>query len=92
MDEEHDTGLMSHFEKEAHSFVIRIWKENREGEVVTDPVTSLWRGWIRHVQSDRQYHFTDTAEISRIVALYTSHDAELDNLFEPIQKGTAHGR
>lgn len=89
MDEEQDTGMMSQFEKEAHSFVIRIWKENRDAGAA-GPTAPLWRGWIRHVQSDRQHYFTDTAEISRIVAHYTTQDAELDNLFEPIQKGTSH--
>ncbi len=92
MDEQQDTGVMSQFEKEAHSFVIRIWKENRDDGTAPAPDAPIWRGWIRHVQSDHQYYFTDTAEISRIVARYTTHDAELDNLFEPIQKGASHDR
>lgn len=92
MDEQQDSGVMSQFEKEAHSFVIRIWKENRDDGAAPTPDAPIWRGWIRHVQSDRQYYFTDTAEISRIVARYTTQDAELDNLFEPIQKGAAHDR
>ncbi len=82
MDEHHDTGIMSQFEKEAHSFVIRIWKENRD-----DPSKPpVWRGWIRHVQSDQLTYFSDTADISRIVAHFTTHDAELDNVFEPVQQ------
>jgi hypothetical protein len=87
MDDAHDTGIMSQFEKEAHSFVIRIWKENRDDVTVTAvPLPPLYRGWIRHVQSDQLYYFTDTAEISPIVARYLHPDAELDNLFEPIQQ------
>jgi hypothetical protein len=57
-------GLMSQFEKEAHSFVIRMWRENQQegaGE---------WRGWIEHTQSRQRTYFRKTAEISPIVSRY----------------------
>ncbi|MCP4361655.1 MAG: hypothetical protein GY796_26895 [Chloroflexi bacterium] len=78
----HDQGIMSQFERDAHSFVIRIWKENRENP----EQTAVWRGWIRHVQTEKQQYFNDMADISHIVAGYLHQDAELDNVFEPVRK------
>jgi hypothetical protein len=72
---------MAQFDQEAYSFIIRIWKENSE-ELSQ---TAVWRGWIRHVQSDKQHYFTDVAEIGTIVAGYLDPNAERDILFEPIQ-------
>lgn len=66
--DEADQGMMARFEREAHSFVIRIWRENREilGK------TAEWRGWIVHTQSGQRYYFRETHEISEIVAGFLS--------------------
>lgn len=60
---EQDRGLMTFFESEAHSFVLRIWLENRDNP----DHAGEWRGWVDHVQSGRRYHFREFAEIGRIV-------------------------
>ena len=49
-----DQGIMTYFEAEAHSFVLRIWQENRD-----DPDDAVeWRGWIEHVQSAQRHVIT----------------------------------
>lgn len=61
-----DTGieLMTEFEAEAHSFVVRLWTE---GQGATE-AEAEWRGWIEHVQNGQRRYFRDTAEIGHIVA------------------------
>jgi hypothetical protein len=81
MDERLNTDTMAQFDREAHSFVIRIWQENSE-----DPKqTAVWRGWIRHVQSKKQHYFSDVADISRVVAHYLDKESEINAVFEPAQ-------
>lgn len=60
--------MMARFEREAHSFVIRIWRENRDilGE------KAEWRGWIVHTQSGQRYYFREIGEIDEIVAGFLS--------------------
>lgn len=73
---------MSQFDRKAHSFVVRIWQENRD-----DPAkTAVWRGWIRHVQSEQQVYFQNTAEIGQIVDRYLQYDTLADVVFDPIQE------
>jgi hypothetical protein len=79
---EQEQGIMTRFDKEAHSFVIRVWRENRANPAVP----AEWRGWIRHVQSEQRHHFRDVAEISHIVAVYLHEDAAMNDVFEPIRK------
>lgn len=76
-----EQGIMTRFDKEAHSFVIRLWRENHDNPAVPGE----WRGWIRHVQSKKRHHFHDVAEISRIVAVYLLEEPGINEVFEPIQ-------
>ena len=49
--DQQDQGIMTYFEADAHSFVLRIWRENRE-----DPNgLAEWRGWIEGVGRCREY-------------------------------------
>ena len=81
MDKRLNTNTMAQFDKEAHSFVVRIWRENSE-----DPTqTAVWRGRIRHVQSEKQHYFSEIAEISRVVARYLDTDSGIEAIFEPAQ-------
>jgi len=75
--------MMSLFEKEAHSFMIRLWRENKE----QNNAQAEWRGWIDHIQSGQRHYFKDIAEIGRIVASYTSDLSGFGAVFEPIQGG-----
>jgi hypothetical protein len=77
-----DRGVMTYFEAEAHSFVMRIWRENRDDPA--DP--SEWRGWIEHVQSGQRHYFRKLNEIPAIVAGYVGAGSELDaQVFMPVQ-------
>lgn len=76
-----DLGLMTRFEKESHSFVIRMWQENRE----KSGTTAVWRGWIEHVQSGQRHHFQKASEIHTFVERFLSLNAVSDEVFEPIQ-------
>jgi hypothetical protein len=78
---------MTYFEAEAHSFVMRIWQENRDDP--DDPVE--WRGWIEHVQSGQRHYFKELTEIPAIVAGYIGDASELDEqVFMPVQpKGSS---
>jgi hypothetical protein len=61
---------MAGFDREAHSFVIRIWKEPTGN-------AGQWRGWINHVQTGQRHYFRDPVAISSIVAnyLHDQHEA-----------------
>jgi hypothetical protein len=77
-----DQGVMTFFEAEAHSFVMRIWRENRDDPA--DPPE--WRGWLEHVQSGQRHYFRELEEIPAIVAGYVGAGAELDaQVFMPVQ-------
>jgi hypothetical protein len=80
--DEPDQGMMTFFEAEAHSFVLRIWRENRP-----DPeVPAEWRGWVDHVQSGSRTYFRDIAEIGRIVSGHIQPPPDFsDQMFMPIQ-------
>lgn len=84
--DQQDQGIMTYFEAEAHSFVLRIWRENRE-----DPdAPAEWRGWIEHVQSEQRHYFRELGEIPKIVSAYIGDMADLDNqVFMPIQPKSA---
>ncbi len=74
--------MMSLFEAESHSFVLRLWREHG----ATSEAAPEWRGWVEHVQTGQRYYFRDFTDIKRIVAecLDEPHEAA-DQLFEPIQ-------
>ena len=77
-----EQGLMTYFEAEAHSFVLRIWREN--GNSTRDP--GEWRGWIEHVQSEQRYYFRDLFEIPHIITAYAGDTAEASGqVFMPMQ-------
>ena len=77
-----DQGIMTYFEAEAHSFVMRIWQENRDDP--DDP--AVWRGWIEHVQSGQRHYFKELTEIPAIVAGYIGDVSDLDEqVFMPVQ-------
>lgn len=66
--------MMARFDKEAHSFVIRIWRENRE----VAEATAEWRGWIKHTQSGQRHYFRDVDEIRHVVASYLDDTPDID--------------
>jgi hypothetical protein len=76
-----ESGIMARFEKEAHSFLIRLWRENHFSE----EEIGEWRGWVDHVQSGQRHYFRNTGEISHIVNRYISPLPDLDEIFKPIQ-------
>jgi hypothetical protein len=80
MDQQHQ-GIMTFFEADAHSFVMRIWRENRD-----DPDSSAeWRGWIEHVQSTQRHYFRSVSEIPQIVSAYVADMEVLDEqVFMPM--------
>jgi hypothetical protein len=80
MDQQHQ-GVMTYFEAEAQSFVIRIWSENRD-----DPdCPPEWRGWIEHVQSTQRHYFRSISDISQIVSAYAGDIDSLDEqVFMPV--------
>jgi hypothetical protein len=81
MDQQQE-GVMTYFEAEAHSFIMRIWRENRNGG--QDP--GELRGWIEHVQSEQRHYFRDLFEIPHIVGSYVSDANEVnDQVFMPMQ-------
>jgi hypothetical protein len=81
--DEPDQGIMTLFEVEAHSFVLRIWRENRE-----DPAgVAEWRGWVDHVQSGERTYFRDLAEISRVISHHIGLPTDMtDQVFMPVQR------
>lgn len=82
MANEPDQILMSRFEKEGHSFLIRIWKENRDNPLQA----GIWRGWVQHVQSDHKQYFQSTEDIANIIQRYLSLGPAFDQVFEPVQE------
>ena len=85
--DEKDQGIMTYFEAEAHSFIVRIWREHRENP--DNP--GEWRGWIEHVQSEQRHYFRDFSDIPQIVSYFTGEISEFDDqVFSPIgPKGTS---
>lgn len=60
------------FDRDACSFVIRIWREkaaslHEKGE---------WRGWIEHVQSGKRVSFRDKAVIGSFINEYLYSNSE----------------
>jgi hypothetical protein len=79
---EQDEGIMTFFEAEAHSFVVRLWREHQDEAAAP----AEWRGWIDHVQSGQRHYFREITDLSRIVARYVNVAVDLeDQLFMPMQ-------
>jgi hypothetical protein len=51
------------------SFVMRFMQE-RVTDHTTDPPQTDWRGFIRHVQTNNDLHFTDFADAVAFIACY----------------------
>ena len=84
--DQQDQGIMTYFEADAHSFVLRIWRENREDS----NGLAEWRGWIEHVQSEQRHYFRNLHDIPQLVAAYVGDMSDLeDQMFMPIQPKSA---
>ena len=83
--DQQDQGIMTYFEAEAHSFVVRIWREHGEGSNGQDE----WRGWLEHVQSQGRHYFRSVSEIPTIVSSYLGEPADFDDqVFMPVRAKT----
>jgi len=81
MTDEQNQLIMSRFEKEGHSFLIRLWKENRDNPMQAD----VWRGWVQHVQSNQKRHFNSTDDIPHIINGYLGDEPFFDQVFESVE-------
>jgi hypothetical protein len=80
--EEQEQRSMMLFEAEGHSFVLRIWRENRDDPSV-DPE---WRGWIEHVQTGQRTYFRQLQEIGQILSGFMLvEDDPAETLFMPLR-------
>lgn len=79
--DQQDQRMMTHFEAETHSFVVRVWREHGE-----DPKNDgEWRGWLEHVQSQGRHYFRSASEIPAIVTSFLGEPADFDDqVFLPI--------
>jgi hypothetical protein len=79
--EEQEQRAMTLFEAEGHSFVLRIWRENRD-----NPATDAeWRGWIEHVQTGQRAYFRQLQEIGQILSGYMTENDPAEALFMPMR-------
>lgn len=66
---------MTYFESDVHSFIVRLWRENRD-----DPSqTAEWRGWIEHVQSGARRYFQKPQAVSRIISAFIGEPIDVDD-------------
>ena len=93
--------IMSLFESESHSFVLRLWQEHgtppdapsADALSVNPPSADTagpgqpveLRGWVEHVQTGARYYFRDLTEIKRIIADCLDETGYAEQAFEPIQ-------
>ena len=82
MTELENNRLMAKFEKGGHSFLIRLWEENRDKSLQPDEL----RGWVYHIQSDQKRFFQSTDEITRIINSYLDQNIALEQVFDSIQE------
>jgi hypothetical protein len=73
-----DPAMMSLFEVEAHSFIIRLWQEHGQSAAPASP----WRGRVDHVQSGSRRYFQRLEEIPQIIQGFTQ--PALDDVFESL--------
>jgi len=57
---------MNSFDKNTHSFIVRIWLEPRELE----EKASKWRGMVEHVASGNRRYVADLNDIIPFIASY----------------------
>ncbi len=59
---------------ELHSFIVRIWLEERAAECAC----SVWRGSVTHVISGQRVHFCDIESLPSLIRPYLkAHSVEL---------------
>jgi hypothetical protein len=56
---------------EFHSFIVRIWLEER----VTENARPIWRGSLTHVISGRRIHFGDLESLPGLIRPYLETNA-----------------
>ena len=71
---------MALFEKEAHSFVIRLWPENHRLE-------TNWRGWVQHVQSGQKHYFQDNKTFYKVMENYLDQVPLIDDVVALTERG-----
>jgi hypothetical protein len=76
-------GIMARFEQETHSFVIRLWRENRE----LPGATAVWRGWVEHIPTGQRHYFQDSKRLYDIVFDYLGQSPDLTALFTKLENG-----
>jgi hypothetical protein len=57
---------MSLYESSTHSFIVKIWLEERANE--SEPWT--WRGHITHVQSGRRRYLSELDQVTDFIAVF----------------------
>ncbi len=80
--DQQDQGIMTYFEADAHSFVVRVWREHGD-----DPKDrGEWRGWLEHVQSQGRHYFKSASEIPVIISSYLGEPVDFDDqVFLPVR-------
>ncbi len=58
-------------ETAVHSFVVRFVQE--------DPAVTTWRGFIQHVQTHEEIHFTHLQDAIRFMARYVAIEQKEDD-------------
>lgn len=76
-------AILARFERDAHSFVIRMWRENHEWE----DAAGEWRGWIDHVQSGERLYFRDMSQINGFLQRYLDNNTTMDDVLDLVQGG-----
>lgn len=74
---------MARFEQETHSFVIRLWRENRD----LSGATAVWRGWVEYIPTGQRHYFQDTKRLYDIVFNYLGQSPDLATLFSKLENG-----
>jgi hypothetical protein len=59
-------GRMSLYESSTHSFIVKIWLEERTDD--SDPL--IWRGHITHVPSGQRRYMRNLDEMTSFVAIF----------------------
>ena len=57
---------MSLYESSTHSFIVKIWLEERTNE--SEPL--IWRGHITHVPSGQRRYLRNLDEVTNFIALF----------------------
>ncbi len=76
-------GIMTRFEQDAHSFVIRVWQENQED--ATEKV--VWRGWVEYVPTGQRHYFQEPENLCKIMSIYLDKLPDLAFLIPNLKNG-----